>query len=321
MSQTPNFKEIILAVCAAALGLYVFSVWRQSVPLIVAGEFRHYQNFLPPFLGLILAGTLFSLAGIFIRHRWLSYGTAILSTVPALFLNSSSSWILAGFLFTILLVLFAAYRIRQEKNLSLGFSLTKTLKSGLPLYFTAATLIVSLFYFSYAKGDENRAISSLLPRSTSGVLLKILSRQVQNTFGVPVEFKSTDTVDDVIVKFLESQEGGLSLKKISPRELESLVAFQRRQFSEKFSLKLKGDEELQDVVYNLMVAKLKDLVGPYQLYVPVFSALAFFTALKALTIPVYFLSLLIAFLLIKIAVFAKILKKEKEQIEVEKLTL
>ena len=119
----------------------------------------------------------------------------------------------------------------------------------------------------------------------------------------------------------ELQSRGLTFAQIPKKELTKLLALQREELVNTYGLKLKGDERVDEVFYETVSARIADLFGPYRSYLPIASAIAFFLAMKTFTLPLYFLTILFAVLLIKLLIFGKIIVSKKEQIEIDRLTL
>lgn len=319
----PNYKQIVLSILAVVFGFLSFWSWQSVTGFIVEGSLN-ITNFIWPIVSLILAATFFSFAIIFVKTQWLVYLTILASTASAFFLltaGSATVWALLG---TVFLVILSLHRIKHEVELSVGFSLSKTLKSGLPLYFTAASLIISVFYFEATKADERKIISAIFPKPASGIVLKLLSGQLESLIGVPIKIKADSTVDELMLGLLKGQlqEQGVPMESVPKKELDNLLILQRKELAKKFNLPtLVGKEKAADVFYEFIIGKLTNLVGPYKVYLPLVSAFAFFLAFKTFTLPIYYLTLLFSFVLLKLAIIGKIIKREKVKIEVERLTL
>lgn len=313
-------KEIVLGILTASISIAVFWFWNEAMPLIIAGEFQNYTRFLFPVAGLVFSGSLFSLTAFFVRNDALRYGAVlVLAVIPFFFVPTSAaalSFMGAG----VLLLFFSAYRIKKEFFLSHGFSVSKIAKAGVPLFFTVSSLIIAAFYL--AQIDEEKAISALLPRSTTGFLFQQLSPTLSSLTGVP-NISPNTTVDDAIKELVKTEiaQSGADISLLSPKELSAAIALQRQEFSKQYGFQLEGKERVSDIVYNAIFERAKELLGPYKKYLPLTSAFIFFAAFKAFTLPLYYLSLAVTFFLIKILVAVKILTKQKMQIEVERLTL
>lgn len=329
-------KELTLGILASASGIAAFWFWSRAIPLIAKGEAAHYSDFLLPAISLLLAASLFSLAALFIRSRRVVYAgmgvaaaapyffipTAIPIRAPYLYLPTPSLenpvlWVLVA---SVLLVWFALHRIRREFDLSLGFSLTKTLKTGLPLYFTVASLTVSTFYFSLL--DEREALAAILPKPAFDAIVRTLRDPLQTLTGLP-EINFNETVDALLTRLVgeELRSRGTSLSQLSKGELAHLIFLQRERLSKNFGIAVGGKERIADLFYRAVTNRLGELVGPYRQYLPAVSVALFFFAFKALTVPFLYLTLLLTFLLLRLIRAAKMLKSEKHTVEVERLTL
>ena len=256
-------KELVLAFLSAAGGIAVFWFWKESIPLIIEGQFKQYVNFIGPVAGLIVVASLFLLSTALVKNKNLLYVLFLAGVAaPFLFLEPSST-VLGSAGICLFLIAFAIHRMRSEVSLSQGFSLAKTAKSGLHIYFTCAALIVANFYL--VNIDQEQAVAALLPRATFNVLIPLFEKQ------------------------------------------SGIVVPDREQAAE--------------VLYRATVKQFKELLGPYQDFLPYASAVIFFFAFKTFTIPLYYLALISGFLLIKLLIWSKIIKKETVEIKAERLTL
>lgn len=316
MKQT---KEVVLGILVALFNLAVFWFWFKITPLIAGGEFQNYGSFIIPVGGLILAASFFLLSAIFVKNKWLVYGSILMGLgAPYLFIPAHSISILL-FVASLALAVFAVYRVRGELNFSLNFSLFKTAKAGLPIYFTVASLIISVFYLTQIQNQE--PISTLFPKPALNFALDKFSGPISSLTGLPA-IKPEKRVDELLYDLLREQlkAQGVSEEKIPKKELEILLAGQRDQIAKQFGIRLNGQEKAVDAFYEIVTEKVKELLGPYQQYLPLVSALAFLLAFKTLTIPLYYVTIFLSFILIKLMLLIKILKSEKQQIEVERMT-
>ncbi|TSC75259.1 MAG: hypothetical protein G01um101433_923 [Parcubacteria group bacterium Gr01-1014_33] len=316
------YKEVILAVLFVLAHAGTFFLWKQILPSVIAGDFAGYYRFIYPVVALAASAILFSLAAIFIRTALIMYPAAIVSAAVPYLLLPAENVVLGALGANILLVVFAVYRIRKEFLFSVGFGVSKILKLGLPFYFTSAALIVSVFYI-YAI-DKKDVVAVFLPKPLLDFTLNHLlaSQYIESLIGLP-EISRDSTVNDIIDALISDQlkNQKVALSKVPAEELTKLRNLQREEMSRQFGTALKGDEKIGDVFYMMIAARVEDLLGPYKKYLPYAGGIAFFFAFKALTLPLYFVSLFLTFLLIKLLVFGKVIKTAIYQIEVEKLSL
>lgn len=310
-----------MGILSAGSSLAVFWFWLEAVPLIIAGEFRAYTSFIMPIAGLIFAASFFALAAIFIKSRRVIYPAAVIGMAAPYLLAPATNTVIGSLAASVLLIVFAVHRLRKEFTLSLGFSVSKTVKAGLPLYFTVASLIVSVFYL--VSLPEEKAVSALLPRSAFDVTLQSLSGPLKSLTGFPITLRPEATVDETLFELARDQlkSRGIPVAQLPKTELGKILSAQRLELEKQYGIKLGGQEKIADVFYNALASRLAELPGPYRQYLPLASALAFFFAFKALTFPLYYVTLLILYFLIKLLVLTKILKTERQEITVERLTL
>lgn len=315
-----NLKELILAALAAIASVTAFWSWFMAIPLLTTGEFGAYINFGVPVLGLLLSVSLFSLAALFTREPKIIYSAAVISVSAPYFFIKASAFNISALAVGAALAILAVHRIRKEYELSPGFSITKFLKSGLPLYLTVTSIVVSAFYLNAV--DEKNVFSTLLPKPALEFSLKTLSGPLGSSLGLP-EIDPESTVDELLEKVVSEglKTQGIPLAQLPKSELSKLIEAQRDELADKLGIKVKGNERIGDLLYETVTGKAEDLLGPYRSYLPYASGVAFFLAFKTLTIPLYYATLLITFLLIKIMVLTKILRSEQTQIQVARLTL
>lgn len=302
------------------IDILVFWFWFKTAPFIAAGEFQNYWSFLIPLAGLVLAASFFTLMAVFVENPLLIFGTAFLgSGIPYFFVQANTTIIIL-FLGSLFLSFSAVYRVRQEFNLSLGFNLSRIAKSGLPIYFTISSLIISVFYFVNIKEEKN--ISAILPKPALSFALKKLSGPLESLSGLP-DLNPDATIDEVLFKLAEKQltEQGINLSKFPRKDMLQVIASQRQEFAKNLGIELDGQEKVGDVFYRAVSQRIENLLGPYKEYLPVASAVAFFLAFKTLTFPLYYLAFICVYFLIKIMIAVKLLTKELKKIEVQKITL
>lgn len=317
-----NPKEIVFAVLTMCVSIAAFWLWYKIMPLVAAGEFGTYKKFLLPFIALILASVFFAIAALFIRNHYLVYPALMIGSGAPYFFMPANIVSILTLILSVGGAFFAARHIRKEYLFSLSFSLTKTLKAGLPLYFTVASLIISVFFFSQL--TEEKVISTLLPKSAFTLILEKMQGPLVSITGFSFpKISSKTTVDELLNGILQEQlkSQGLQISQLPAKELNALRQSFLLELNKKYGVKAGGKEGAIDLFYDTISRYLRVFLDPYKFYLPYASALAFFFAIKALTLPLYYISMIAAFLLIKILVFSKILRSEKQQIEVERLTL
>lgn len=313
------YKEIIFSILTFASGGVSLWMWLRTIPHLNSGDFSGYAHFAYPLLLLLCFGVFFTFSGFFLRPALL-YPSVLGAILIPYFLLSASLTILGSLVAVCFLGFFSAYRMRNEFFYSLTFNLAKIARPGLTLFFTTISLVAATFYFS-AFGGSN-AVSALLPKP----LFTLTLEKFGGIFAEYTHRSSIDpnaTVDDLL---FDVARGELSQKKVDINKLpqderEKLLASLKKEVSAQYGLKLTGKEKVGDVFYVTVTGEIEKLLGPYRIYLPYASAFAFFLAFKTLTLPLYYVVMGINFLLLKILIGSKIIKKEKQTLEVEKLTL
>lgn len=312
-------KEIFLCSVFLFFHLLAFWMWYRVIPIIIEGDGGRYRAFIWPVLALIVAAALFSLTALLVRHRILARCTAILGgLLPFLLFGFPATGIAWAILVAVLVLLsYADSSIRTEMASSLRYRMPKFIKPGLGLYFTAAALVFSLFYLN--RIDEREVFSILFPQPLFDFTLRAFSGTIQHATGLP-PLRPEQTVNEVMVELLRAQlqSQGISWDRIPKQELAHMLAAQREEFAKTYGIHLGGGEKIGTVLATTVTGKIKEIVGAYSHYLPLAAALAFFFAIKAVSIVFRYLSVCLAIVLMKLLVLAKVVRKEKEQIEVER---
>jgi len=221
---------------------------------------------------------------------------------------------------TLVLVPLAVFVIRKEMATSLRYRIPRFLKSGLGFYFTAAALIISLFYLN--RIDDRQIFSILFPQQLFDATLRVFSGAIQGATGLP-PIRPEQTVNEVMTELIRAQlqSQGIPFEKIPRQELSRLIASQRDEFAKSYGIQLGGGEKIGTVFTNAVTSKIRDLIGEYNRYLPLVAAVAFFFALRTLAVIFRVAAVLLDMLLLKFLVLVKMVKKVQEQIEVERLVL
>ncbi|QQG45316.1 MAG: hypothetical protein HYW89_00020 [Candidatus Sungiibacteriota bacterium] len=317
--KTINPKELTLAAVLAVLSIVTFWYWSFAIADFVEKDFKVTSAQVTPLFFLVLTAAIFGLSAIFIKNSRLLYTGATVATLAPFFFVRATGGVLAVLVLALFLMVIAIRRTQKEFALSLGFSLSKIIRSGIPIYFTLASLIVSTYYFSNL--NEERALASFLPKPALEFTVKLLAGSLKSITGIPLRAEAT--VDEVLTELVKKglEEQGLSFSRITPEVLRQAVTKERETFAAQYKIKLQGDEKIIDVLQSTARERIQGLLGPASYYLPALSTLTFFFAFKALTLPLYFIALLAAWILLKLMIIGKILKSEKQEVAIERLTL
>lgn len=313
-------KELILGVIIAATALGTFWYWRIVIPTFIEGGYLTYLGFIAPLILLVAAEALFAVGALFITNPRILYPSVLIGAIgPFLFVEATDA-IVALMAISALFIIWGTHRIAAEYEHSIGFSVSKVLKVGLPVYFTASAILISVFYFSDL--TEDTAVSGLFPKVMINFTLKKLAMPIEGFVGIP-KIDPEASVNDAMELIVKDQLGyqGMNVAEVTQSEIARLVSAQKDEVAQQLGISFNGTEKISDVFYDILTKRLQELLGPFRQYVPVASAVAFFLAFKLISIPLYFLSLFLAFLLIKFMKSFRILLSERKEIQVERLTL
>lgn len=314
-------KEIILALTVAATSFFAFWLWKETMPLFQTGILANAESFAAPIGVLVLAASLFALSAALIASPWLRAAVAAGAVVAPFFLALPTPKAAPIIPISALLALFASRRMRKEHELSLGFSTAKIAKAGLPMFFTVASILVAWFYFQTIQ-DQQKAAAALIPRPVSDLIIRVLAGPLKETTGL-AEIRADMTVDELLAASIRKElgENGVALSKDGERGVTQLLAHQRDALARQYGISLQGNERIGDALHRAVIERLEAVLGPFVQYLPFISTLTFFFAFKAFTFPLYLMSVAATALLIRFLRMATLVKSERREITVERLTL
>lgn len=306
-------KELILATLTVIVGVVSAYVWKAA---LLASGFPGFTFYSIPILTLLVFGTLFSLSALFIDERGLRSGVALISCITGYLFIPYSATVLAGAVLSGLGGWHAANQIATEVKASQLFSLQKFLRAGTPLFFTAFALFLAVAYYA---SIGNRTDAALLPKSLFNAAIPLIQKPLE---GVLPGFRADASVDDLLLAFAIRELGStVDVSKLSVSQKSELVAQGRAALAAQFGVKLNGTEKASDVLYTVTNKEVGTFLGPYRQYIPLITAIGFFVAVKTLTLPIYWITLLIVFFVVKLLKALKILHIETGTIKVERLVL
>ena len=308
-----NLKELVIAIFLVASGVLNAYFWYE---LIGSLRFDDIAFLLLPVASLLFLTICFSCVALFIKNTIIGYGAAIAAFVGGFFFVNATSFAITLLVLALGAITWAFHRIRQEATSATVFRLSKILRQGLPLFFTAVALLISLFYFVKIAEDSNQPV---IPRSVFDISLPFLEGAFK---GILPGFRAHTTVDELLLDALRSQEGNeVDIAKIPRSQLDMFLKEQRAALGKGLGITITGKEQAADFLYNLTNQKIGDFVGPYKQYLPYLSVIGFFLAIKALTLPFYFISLGLVYIVMRVLLAVRVLRREKAMIEVERIIL
>lgn len=314
--QNFNWKEIVFAGLTITAGVAVAFLWRE---IFVSGSFGNYYVLSLPIIAVLAYATVFSFTAIFIRNARLAYGATLLPTVAGYFLLESSNVTLGALAVALALQTFATYQIRNESQNAPAFNLRKFLRSGLPIFFTVLALTFSVFYLNLTKPQGDDYLGSL---ASKGVFEKSLSLFGGQLNAIVPGFNPNMTIDETLLALAKQESGGeIDPAKLTAAQKNLLLKEGYNQLYKQFGIRVTGKEKGADLIYDLANLKLGEFAGPYKEYIPYLAAFGVFLTVKFLTLPLYWTTVFLCFILVKVFAATGVLKREKVQIEIERFTL
>ena len=305
-------KEIALAVLTIAAGVANAYFWRE---ILSAGEFKDATFYSLPVVMLFVFAVLFSLSSAFIQENFVRVATAALSLASGFLVVPFQPVVLSGAILAAAGGWYAARQISNEAEDSNHFSVRKILRGGLPIFFTAVALAIAVFYFSLIGGKT----TGFLPKGLFDAVVPLLEQPLQ---GILPGFRSDASVDQLILAFASQQlGGGIDISELPASERQQLLNESRKALAEQLGTPISGDEKGIDVLYEAANAQIAKFAGPYRDYLPFIAAFGFFVAVKAFTLPVYWLTLILTAAAVKLLVTIGLLNRKTETVEVTKITL
>lgn len=305
-------KEAILAVLTVAAGVLNAWFWKG---VIADGEFGRAALYSTPVLLMFFFAILFALSSSLIRERYIRVAAAVLSLALGYLFVPYALGVAIMAAASALAAWYACEAIASEYKLSHSFGVRKVLRPGLPMFFTAVTILLSMFYFSSAANEQS---SILLPKALFDAAIPFLEEPLQ---GIIPGFRAGASVDDLIIAFALKQSGGeIDVSELSKARRDEFISEGRKALGKELGITLTGKEKSVDVLYEAANVQVEKLAGPYRQYLPLIGAVGFFLAAKALTLPIYWITLLLVFFVVKLLVSAGVLKKEVTTIEVKRIT-
>ena len=307
-----NAKEITLGILTIAAGVLNAYLWRG---VLFAGEFQNAAFYSLPVLSLFAFAILFSLSSAFIRERIVRTATAVLALASGFLLVPYQPVMLSGAVLAAAGGWYGAEQIANEYSASNFFSVRKILRGGLPVFFTAVALVLAVFYLASIGGNDQ----AFLPKALFDAIVPLIEQPLQ---GILPGFRSAAAVDDLVLALAAQQlGGGLDPGTLPGAERDALLRQGRQALGEQLGIPLSGKEKATDILYEATNVQVAKFLGPYQRYLPFLAAAGFFLAIKTFTLPVYWITLILFALMIKLLVAVGFLTEKTKTVEVTRIEL
>ncbi len=320
-----QWKEPILGILTVAAGLLNAYLWKG---VMYAGELKGISFDSLPVVSLFLFAILFALSAAFIRNWYLRTGAAVLCLAGGYAFVSPTSAVMVGAPLSALAGWYAASAISGEYDASRMFHVRKVLRGGLPVFFTGLALVLAVFYYATV---GSVGVNVFIPRALFNLILPLIESQLPvitpagrsglTSEGLLLAFAAGQLPIELQNLLGEFTRGGLTIESIPSPVREELIREGRRVLAEEFGLKLTGQEPPAEILYRLTNEQISRALGPYRGYLPLAAAAAFFIAVKTLTIPIYWITLILVFGVVELLIALGVLKRETLVLEAERITL
>lgn len=323
-----NLKEATVAIIMTATQIGFFILLERSISLLSQGELTNSKEVILVILLLVISAVAFSLSALLVRSIYIT-GAGLIGGITLTFIILPNFLrLIPGYILGVSLASAALVQIKREVSRSTGFYLSHLLKSGLPLYLTAISVIAATNYAAYI--SKEKPLGTMLPRSALNYVLNWVSGEKQQGglgFGAfdpnkTLEQALYELSQEEITATIRDELGTNSIEAtIYKEQIEKMVAERKASLSKEIGVALSGKEKIADVVRLLASKKLEQILGSYAQYLPFVSVIAFFLAFKALTFPLYYMTILIVFLLVRLMLLLNILVKRSKTITVNTVSL
>ncbi len=282
-----------------------------------------YQAFYLAASLFIVFTLLFAFSALFAKSGAVAYSASLVPFGTAIFFLPKTLETLAVLLIACVFGILSCWLIRNETETNISSHTHRPLRVGLPMFFTAAAILVSLFYYIGAKEDQYLV---LIPKKAFDLVLPyIVGPLVRLPLEQATTFDPNERVDALLEKLLKAQaaaDGGNGEPVVSPPETRQYyIEAQRTILSDQLGVKLNGDEHIGDVFYDLINEKALALAGPYVRFMGVLLAASLFFGLKAASILVYWLTIALMPMLVWIARRISLLEERSVAVTVLRLSL
>lgn len=310
-----TLKEVVLGILTAAAGLWNVYLLKN---LLDAASYSRHEVYYLPVAALFLFSLLFSLLAAFSRSGTIVYIATASAFLGGLFFvpveNQTYFWLVVA---ASAVALFGANQIRREAGESAHFRTRKILKEGLPIFFTGFAVLLAAI--SYSAGIYENTVE-ILPRPLYDRLLPYFQASIEK---LAPGFRPELTVDEYLLEGSQktASENGIKFDALPSGERKEIIANARKALGENLGVKLTGSEKLGDLMFRSINDKAAEFAKPYQRYLPFAAAFGVFVTVKTLTLPIYWLILLIMFFVVKLLIALGFIKEQTETIQTTRLVL
>ncbi|TSC73257.1 MAG: hypothetical protein G01um101470_183 [Parcubacteria group bacterium Gr01-1014_70] len=228
---------------------------------------------------LILFMVSLSLLLLFAERMRFAVLPFLLGIAPVLYFFGYTAPILAGAAIAALGAMRAFMRVREESKSRINFRVRVLLREGLPNILTVLSLLFAIAYYIETKhAPERITLRDLMPRPLFEQIFQYMPA-VGNVVGLEID--SHTTLDQYAAHMLG--QNGVDVSLLPSAERSRVLEEARKQL---FGSGVgNGDTRLADVFYDIVTQKSENFIAPYERFLPLGFAVAFFLFLRSVALP------------------------------------
>jgi hypothetical protein len=244
----------------------------------------------------ILFGIVSCLAMLLIKDKRILLGGFAIGILSFfIFFNDEPLYYLIVLALLFLASLSASRKTKKEENVQVNLDFWRIFKRGLPIFITALVLVISMVYYFSPGLMDKKTSKIIISEKTIDTTLKPLEGLIQEKLPIGISLDSNAS--------------------------EILSLEQKNDLETKFGIKIEKNDTGRKVLYKIIDYQLNNMTGAYQYLIPLGLAIGLFITLKIISILYVAIVIMLSWLAIKILMTLNFVKFEKENREVETVSL
>lgn len=315
--KSPSFgkfstKEIIFLSISGVLFVVAGYFLKE---LILGGVSKEPVDYVVPILAIIIFAAFFSVTSALVTARILAWIVLPVVSFSAVLLIPlwPGSYIAAALVAPVLI--YALYSTRAAHTNSINFNSSHVIKTCLSGTFTAIVLLMSFYYLHVQLTKPVSIIPTGLLEGVVSFTSGIFGKQLQNQLPLSSEAQG----------LLGDEGGSLTLENLPP-EIQKLIPANllgilggSKSTKPSSSSRENEPQNLTQQIANTIQIQIDKLIEPYKPFIPyIFTALFFISVRGSMFILGWFVVPLVSIML-KFLIVIGLVRKEKVQIEAERI--
>ncbi|HEY4477488.1 MAG TPA: hypothetical protein VJB56_02565 [Candidatus Paceibacterota bacterium] len=294
MKISPVHKELVVL---SGLVFSSFLFWLSIQAYLPLPSWQVTSLFWSALFAFFLLTVFWSFAMVLVESKIMTVVSwALVSFMPVLWVMDPTMIVASAILFVFGFI--AHIRGKSEMQSTLNGSLLRSLRKTIPLTVTFLVFAVAVASYIWS-GQKTLSLEQLIPESMFtklvGYIEPIISRQVPG-------FAKNKTFADYML-----EEAAKELKKdpklFTKEERALVIQGALQQFRDRYMLTVRPEDSLSHVLYLGSIELTKNQLGSADpRFFPILFAVGLFLGLRLLALPVYWLGMLAAILLVRILV-------------------